>query len=322
MSYSSNNTIGYDQKDSQFSEWTIYLSITQAINAILLGLMVWILGSVVGYGISRRIFTLKTKRGKLHIACTAAMITLCPRLLLNQVYFHLPDLPNALEKCEVLADISNASCALGIGATYGFLWLRQRTIYTHQIIRGITKRWIDVLSRFSILIMILGTCIFVFFYVIPPSYESNGHFCIGMKIENMPANFRKWATVKRYAVGSAMLFYQILTLLLFVYPMIRCKLANKKSNNSSHDIIHETIRRSLITAIVAVLSDIVALLILGVLPWGSPLLVTDVVYNISCFINACCIVLSFRNPRNIFFFTIKKILAAVPENSQIQITMK
>lgn len=296
-----NTTTGYEDSDSTDDDWTISMAWSQILNALLVCFLIYLTGTVIIHGCRERLWTLSTRKGKLHVAGTVSICCAFPRLLLDQLYFHLHEIPGALDHCELFVDITNACCALALFSTYIFLWLRQWMIYTHPSMKPLTPNWIHRLSRVTLCLMLGVGNIFLCFYTIPSSYVSNGRFCTGRLITTIPQEFRTVTVMRRFAVGGGLFLLQALLLILFVYPMACTRQKAKTVPDKNTDAISQVIHRSLISAIVAVISDSVALAILGNTPWGSPTVVTDVVYNTTIMINLCCVICTFKNPLRIFF---------------------
>lgn len=311
------NTINISNEASKSEKWRVSLEITHVLNTIILCTATLILLNVTLYGYRHRVWNITSQKGKLHIVCITSIISSFPRLLLDQVYYHLHQIPGALEKCELFVDLTNVSYAVAILTAYIFLWMRQWVIHDDPSIRRIVPSWIRPLSWFSLAFIIVVDTVFLCFYVIPPSYESNGLFCVGMKIEQMPEKFKTWAVMKKYFVGGPLLLCQSVLLLLFVFPMARIRMGTNITTPQDHnDVIRRTIRRSSISAIVAIVTDAACLIILGLTPWGSPILVTDVVYNLSILINTVCIIFTFKDSTKIMFAFFWRDRALLDNNAE------
>lgn len=287
-------------ESSTMAEWRISLGFTHALNTIVLCSAIVILLNVTLHGYRHRIYNVSSQRGKLYIACTASIISSLPRLMLDQVYYHLRHIPQALDKCETFVDLTNASYAVAILTVYIFLWIRQWIIHNDPSIRRIAPKWIRPLSWCSLMFIIAVDIVFLCFFVIPPSYESNGEFCVGMEIEKMPEKFKSWANMKKYFVGGPLLLCQSLLLFLIIFPMARIRMGNAvTTRQDQNDVIKGTIRRVTVSAIIAISTDTASMVILGLTPWGSPVIMSDVVYNLSMLINMVCIIFTFKDSTDI-----------------------
>lgn len=289
-------------------DWDTSMAISHAFNTIALICATYMAVCVILYGTFEKLWNLSTQRGKLYAVCTTTACLTVIRLLIDQVYFHLHENLEVLDKCELLFDISNSSCSPALLSAYIFLWIKQWLIYSHEAIHRFASMRIRILSWFSLGIIIVTCIVFTGIFVIPPAYESDGKYCVSIEILNLPPQFQTLAVAKKYILGGLIVLVQGLLLFLFIYPMARTRMANTDPSNSDrkNDVIREIMRRSLISTIIAVTSDSLVLVILGVLPWRAPLIMSNLVYNISIVINLGCIIHSFRRPSDILLVCTKR----------------
>lgn len=289
-------------------DWDTGMALSHALNTLALCSAAYMGVCVIIYGTCEKLWNVSTQRGKLYAACTITACFTILRLSIDQVYFHLQETSTALDKCELLFDLSNMCCSPALLATYTFLWIKQWLIYSHQSIHRFASKWLKVLSWSTLSIIIMTCVIFSCIFVIPPAYESDGKFCVSIDIVDLPPQFKQIAVVKKYIMGGLIVLVQVLVLFLFIYPMARTRMAVANPSNSErqHDVIKDIMKRSLMSTIVAVTSDSLVLVILGVMPWRAPLLTSNVVYNVSLVVNLGCIIYSFRRPSDILLVCVKR----------------
>lgn len=307
MTMSHENTTFYEGRHPLASrDWSFFILVLQCLNGVLLCCLIFMTVCVIVHGTRERSWSFSTRKGKLYIAGTVTVFCAYPRLTLDQLYFHIPQIPGALGKCELLVDMTNASGAIAVFSAYAFLWVRQRMTYSYSSMKKLTPPWIYKLSWVTLAIIIIGSTTLNAIYIIPTSFEAHGNFCVGIPISRRAKGFRTLEVMKKYAMAAVLLLLQTLLLTLFIYPMARTRKKVTALSDQNGAAILKTIRRSLISTVGAVSTDIIALIIIAFTPVGAPILVTNVVYNTTLVINLCCVICTFKDPLNIFLVCCKK----------------
>lgn len=237
----------------------------------------------------------------MYVVCLGAVICALPRLVMSQVLFSVAKIPNALPKCELLLDISNAFYTIAVAATYGFLWYRQRFIYKLPVIRDMTGTLARVINWIVLFIM-LGSYVTLFcVYSIPPIYSWNEAGCI-LKT-NQSRNDIKARASRYYIIISIMIAWQVTLVSLFVYPMVLIKRKQLPCSTRHKDVVKNVIRRSIICAVIAASSDLATGTVAALIPMYYPVSVATSLYDLSLQINVFCVIATFGdNPGMVTVF--------------------
>ncbi|XP_039250223.2 uncharacterized protein LOC120327919 [Styela clava] len=309
-------------------DFTSMLLTSKVVNGLLLFMSIWMLLSMGIYGSRNKKWrktagTSSLNSGIIYQACVVSIALLIPRLLLNILIFHLRNIGNAMEWCELITDISVTLRLISRYSIYLFLWLRQRILYQHPSTRQLGGTRVNIVSWASLLGILL-TFVGLFCYsVAPASYESTRHDCVNTQ-QSLPF------LVIGYMLGVLLIATQLLLLGLFIYPMVKSRSLRQQSirqhhlaDGESNDImqhpyigknlnascfcygktrfckennsIAHTVRRSVFCTIIAALSDILAAgVVFGLPPQTIPRPIQNVIFSTSTFINIFCALATFK----------------------------
>lgn len=294
-------------------EFLILLEICKGLNICMILFTVWLMASMIKYGILKNKWNTKRKGGKLYMACFAAPSFALLRYIIDNVRFYVTTIPNALNYCEVFSDVSDIIFAFAIYAVYYFLWLRQRAIYAHPIMSGVSKSRIATISWSLISFVTITSIVMTCAFVIPQIQTPKSYGCVELEPE-----CGSWGALKTYVLGGFTGIWQMTLLAMFIYPMQRNRQRAAKNPTSIHrastrngkskgNNIMIVIRRSLIFAMVAVCSDSAsALLGMNLIPWYYPSIIRHTVYDLNLFINVLSILSTYGKNKVILMSIFKR----------------
>ena len=181
---------------------------------------IWILVSLIHYGLkSRKWKESKQERvDKLNsrnqytalVACAAfCVIYSLSSLVFISVGFNL----NEDELCDSLADATDVFYGFVQVAVYKFLWLRQRTFYTNQMLNITYSKAAKVFSVISIALFLSAGVVVVVYHVSPNDHVSSLNGCIEAPTDTILA---AWISVI-----VVLVFGQTTLLRLFFYALTK-----------------------------------------------------------------------------------------------------
>nr|XP_039270288.1 uncharacterized protein LOC120344995 [Styela clava] len=307
--------------------WNTLHTTCQILNAFMLLCSLWLLLSMAVYGTNTKKWKKKTSSsslnsGIIYTSCVASIILSTTKLIFNSVFLNIHLIDGAMDWCELVTDISIGTGIICLYAIYLFLWLRQRVIYGHPCVRNLAGKTINVLSWISLFGISLIFTGLLIVSVVPLEYTSTQNACIRKETE-----LRNIAYI---VLAGVLLLVQGLLLCLFVYPMIRsssvqgrkqqsvaesnqenyltrdrklfstCRRSKNKSIiRKNRSTVSRMIRRSVICAVITVVTDIASMTFLAQLPSSVSFAITSSLYDISIFINICCALATFGKAKRI-----------------------
>ena len=190
-----------------------------AFNAFIIVAEIWILLSVVHYGMKTKKWKItdqgnlsKLNSGRLFTAlvlCAAFCIIYSVSTL---VYLNVGFNPGEDKLCNVVTDISNSIYALRQIAVYAFLWLRQRAFYTNHMLNITYNKNVKIFSAISIFIIVFAAIGILIFNVYPNDDTSSSNGC-----RNGGAN--KLLFISGALIVLGVLFGQVTLVGLFLYAL-------------------------------------------------------------------------------------------------------
>lgn len=223
------------------------------------------------------------------------------RLLAYVFLFHVSMSPEAMKSCELLVDIVYSFIFLGISSTYVFLWIRQRAVYASEYIRSVSPRWVIKVSRYSIMWIAASTVTFSAAYGIPETFQAGPNGCEYRPSVSHLEKKKEWNFIRKYAVIGVIASTQLLLLFLFLYPMIKVKVMAKKSfkhtRRKGHNAsIKKMIRRSLICAVIVIVTDILSMVVLR--RQTNVVMIAHTITNFDILINHISLLMTFNDFRS------------------------
>ena len=204
------------------------------INGILTTLAMWILFSLVHYGVKTGKWSGTQKRNadKLNAGWVYSSVLACAviciiRYMTSQISFQQGFGKTEENKmaCESINDLLFVEYCLVLFCTYIFLWLRQRTFYTNEMFNINYNKTLRYLSASSIIIILLAGIGVVVVNTLPKNYPASSSGCI-YDAETDSLDLWSWV-----ACGVVLVIGQVLLLSLLLYPLA-------KNLNDEHCLKH------------------------------------------------------------------------------------
>ena len=190
-----------------------------AFNAFIIVAEIWILLSLVHYGIKTKKWKIpdqgnlsKLNSGRLYTAlvlCAAFCIIYSVSTL---VYLNVGFNPGEDKLCNVVTDIASSIYALRQITVYVFLWLRQRTFYTNHMLNITYNKKVKIFSAISIFIIVFAAIGILIFNVYPNNYISSSNGCGKGAADN-------FFVICWIMVVLGLFFGQLILLGLFLYAL-------------------------------------------------------------------------------------------------------
>lgn len=214
------------------------------------------------------------------------------RLATSQVVYNVGyGFPNASELCKYATLVSVFSYLLFQASVYTFLWLKQRSLYQHPVIKDDFYKGFVVLASWSSILVVIATGSFcATMFVLADNFSSQGNGC-----SSKPLDAR--VVWPYYFSNGVVVMGQAMMLALFLYPL---KAQNSCSLRSGADRMMRLFRRNAIVALVCIISDTVASLngALSVSP-GQLTYYSFLVFDFNALVNIMGMLFTFETWRDI-----------------------
>lgn len=192
--------------------------------------------------------------------------------------------------CDLTSKFKIASYALTFTSIYLVLWLRQRVFYAHSRLRHLSSKLIRFVSWTMLIGVILAIVGASTMFLAQGLYFGTPYGCA---IPTGPLVIVQWIFVM-----TCTAIFQTCLLALFMYPLVKHRMASKKtkaSRNSQSTII-SLLKRATVTSLACVLSDVCfAFLVIGM--QRKTMAFETFCYDLNAVFNAFCMVMSFGNWR-------------------------
>nr|XP_039259987.1 uncharacterized protein LOC120336388 [Styela clava] len=296
-------TFNFSREGSNDYVVNITLALSQAVMAILFLLSCWMLASFVVYCIhngkwknkqTTSFFTAKL----LYIIYTLVLSVIIQKLLFTQVSIQAPRGANSSSLCNAVDAVSKVYYSIITYLVYFFLWVRQRIIYEKSISSG---NYISCLS-WGIFALLPSEMILVIIKLI--MFDDQRPVPQGcLTTDNIDNGVLR-------AVGRIPLIVaQIALLGMFVYAVVKNTMEYKSkyhgskwiqllcdTGNSKSSEVQKAIRRALIWAFVAVITDvIIGGINLRLTPENFPVSIRVTMGDMMSFVNVICIFMTFKD---------------------------
>ena len=229
-------TVSYDLSEttskasiSDFKYWDgVSWKAAVSINGVLTVLTLWILFSLVHFGVKTGKWRGSQKRhaDKLNAGWIYSSVIMCAvmaiiRYTTSQITTNLGFDAMQNDLCEAVNDALFVEYSLVLFSNYVFLWLRQRAFYTNEMFNITYGRSLRFLSAFSILILAVAGIGVNLVNTIPINYPANFRGCYYDKGSDTVDKWSWALCAVVLVIGQAML------LSLLLYPLARHQ--NKKN---------------------------------------------------------------------------------------------
>ena len=282
----------------------------QAVTVTLMVGSAWAFTSLLSHGIQNKKFKRRSPRLEKYNKETMFTLRLvCPlvlfvRLLCTQVLIicdrtSLPHESAAAADycCEVSTDSSVVFYGISQLSIVSVLWYRQKSLYCQPTMHSLNTRTVRSLSWLVVVLALLGGVPSLVVKVTPVNYESSHHGCVE-RLEKTPAYTTNYITLALVALSQLILFA------LFCHPL-RVHRNNTKGSTrrsfrqGSRLRVYKAMKKATVSMAVCVLSDVIALLV-GTLSLsrGTPLCLSNAVYDCTSFVSVASVLLSFDMRRS------------------------
>ena len=290
------------------------------INAILLGLTIWILLAMVCYGVKRKLWTTKTNKNSFQILNVGWIYTFAVgtgvmgliRLITSQVAFSTAFGINQERYCESCYDALFAEYCYVFTFVLLYIWFRQRVFYANKLLNVSYNKFLKFLSVGSLPIILTCTNTIVVMAFYSQSIKAiPGKECQRLYKKDLP----NWSTA---AAVTLFILVELLLILLLLYPLTKsrkpsvfcnrcCAHSNESSvsfpsttssrfSSNSREVVKSILKRSVIFGSISIFIQITIIIerLTPILDFGSIGLVV-LIYNVHVFLLILFVVFSFVN---------------------------
>ena len=170
----------YHDHRKQF-DWIFPIS----CNVLFLVAGIWILSSLVHYGIKTKQWKLHVSRrdsdklnaGKIYFSVIVCAVLCDIHLAFTLLYTNLEFELNQDRHCEYSGDTINSLYGLFRLSVQIFFWLRQRIFYTNQMLNVNYSTPVKVISLSSIIVLLMVSAAFAIFFIYPDNFKSSINGC-------------------------------------------------------------------------------------------------------------------------------------------------
>lgn len=268
------------------------VKITVKLNYGLIAVSGWLLLNMTVHGI--RVYAKKPccTGSRLFSLCYLGVLLNLARLVLTIVMANLGTV-NAVDHCERMRRAANSLSAMNLVFIYGLLWFRQKLFHSDKLLKGESyNRYVSILSWLTLIMLLSSPIIILWIAGFSDNVGHDTEDCVYL-IER-----EKWLVVASWAVFILTIVIQSCLLFLLIFPLVYMRMKSRIFIHKSgrKDKLLLTIRRCIICGVVAVITDITFLLLLGFLPRppGYPVIVGDTMANINLVINDFCVIATFN----------------------------
>ena len=181
---------------------------------------IWILVSLIHYGLKTKTWK-NQNQGSMDelnsrnqytalVACAACCVIYS---LLSLVYISVGFSLDEDKLCESLADVINLFYGLILVTVYMFLWLRQRTFFSNQMLNVTYSKTAKVFSAISIVIFLSAGTVVAVFLIYPTNHFSTLNGCVETQNDA--------ELVAYFFFGCLLVFGQTTLLGLFFYALTK-----------------------------------------------------------------------------------------------------
>ena len=215
-----NNAFVYSFEKDYFHEVTYVLAVS--INATLIALSLWILFSLVHFGVTTGQWSGRQKRNadKLNAGWIYTSVVVCAimaviRFITSQVAHNVGFGEDKNERCERIGDALLMEYCCVLFCNFVFLWLRQRIFFTNKMLNFGYSKILKVLSGSSIFVLFGAVLAVAIINAIPIHYSSSP---IGCRYDSASGSLNSWLWALRATIP---VIGQVLMLVLLVYSLAK-----------------------------------------------------------------------------------------------------
>lgn len=274
-----------------------YVIVCELLNVVVLCFTVWIIICMVIYGRCTRKWNSRRsrKKNKIFIACFASVLLSLPNSVVVVALINLPASASQIQ-CSIISNINSVTSSVGFLGAYGFLWLRQRAIYSNHYMKALHGRWIHGLSWIFLVFVVLALVGVACVSLLEQTVTSSDHGCILQHSESENSTV-PWEMMRVFEMWTAIIS-QIGFLSLFLYPMLRNRNVMKKissAQKSGRDNVGRVIKRCTICAFIVIASDIGIEIWVQFIPLEYPVMIFATIGQVDLFVDVVCIFAMFED---------------------------
>ena len=191
-----------------------------AIDCVLIILGLWILISLVHYGVKTGKWNKKRRRnsekfsvGLIYTSVIASAVAYVLHPVTALVYMNVGFRQDEDELCEIIGDLLSFNYAAVVLAVQMFYWFRQRVFFCNQMLNVKYSKPVKFLSFSSVVVLYTaGTCVLLFLIVPDNFHWDRNHGCLYVPIDELQIGY--WI-----CVFFTVVFCQMTLLGLFLYAI-------------------------------------------------------------------------------------------------------
>ena len=212
----------------QRSDWIGHV----AINIVLLVLSIWVLISVIHYGIKTKKWSQvqASNEEKLNTRLIYTSVVICAtacliQYILSLFYFNIGYSYKGDRLCDIFSDLLTICYAFVLFSSVLFSWSRQRLFYSNRMLNVYYTKAVRFFSQSSIVIIVVGGLGVVVFKVVPDDHQSSPEGCTH-EVASNSLRIAYWISIV-FAIG----FGQITVLCLFVHALRSVRSSTSKTQS-------------------------------------------------------------------------------------------
>jgi len=201
-----------------------------AINIFLIFLSIWVLISLVHYGIKTKKWSQtersnleKLNAGLVYTSAVVCAIACLFRYIFTMIHFNIGFSDDEDLLCDILSDLTSTFYTLVLFSSALFSWSRQRFFYSNRMLNVNYTKTMRFFSKFSIgIIVVFGLGVLIF-SVVPNDHPSSPDGCT-YKVANNYFRIAYWV-----CIVVALTLGQVTLFCLFVHALRTVSLSSKST---------------------------------------------------------------------------------------------
>ena len=184
-------------------------------NIILICLTLWILLSLVYYGVKSRKWGRKhsSNADKLNVGFIYTSVVLCAcfclmHLTINLAYMFIGFNLSTNDLCDSVGDAAVSFYALTVFSVSIFYWLRQRTFFQNEMLRVSYHKFVKIMSSASIFVIFVGGFTVLVFNCLPDNRSASLDGCIFTPKETLRVTY--WVPIIAVVVTGQVMLLSLL----------------------------------------------------------------------------------------------------------------
>lgn len=252
-----NDTTPESEIDPAQKIWVLVtVKICEITNVLILISVFWIGVNMVAFANHHKRWNRKTRKGKIYAFCFATIVISFLAVAMDVTGFFLSRTENL---CELFIDIKTVLIGLSLSSVHFFLWIRQYLVYQDKLMKNITPRVIHIVSYIMIVLIATTQPAISVLLVYEKRYYAGPYGCYIMLLQSRHGLLDFKGSI--FLIAGIMTMEQIVSLMLFLYPLLRLlrlRKMNPSSRGSNTSALVTKVKRYCACAAIAVVSDMAA----------------------------------------------------------------